>query len=81
MRKVLFKKYIPPVYEKSGQFTNKVKEGTGKWKENFNVEGSFLHWGVDYEELQNGAGTYTVCFVELKDGTVEKVLPSNIKFL
>lgn len=43
--------------------------------------GYFNAWGIDYEEVQNGAGNYSVAIVELPDGKVVKVNPSDLKFL
>lgn len=43
--------------------------------------GRFHGWGTDYEEFESGHGNYTVAIVELKDGTIELVKPSNVKFL
>lgn len=31
----------------------------------------FLTWGLDYDDLANGVGNYTVAIVEMPDGTVE----------
>ena len=44
-------------------------------------EAILLHWGVTYEELNNGVGQYTVVFVALNDGTVHEIHPSNIRFV
>lgn len=44
-------------------------------------EGLFHQWGCSYEEFESGAGNFTVAIVELTDGTIEQVLPSNLKFV
>jgi hypothetical protein len=40
-----------------------------------------LHWGIAYEELNNGTGMFTVAFVRLEDGSVYSVHPSEIRFI
>lgn len=40
-----------------------------------------LHWGVEYTELNNGIGHYTVVYVLKEDGTVEPVSPFEIKYI
>ena len=42
---------------------------------------TILHWGVTYEELNNGIGQYTVVFIMLEDGSIYEAHPSNIKFI
>lgn len=80
--KLLYKKYIPVKFERNERNEVTVKyQNTGKWEDDFIHPGEFLAWGIEYEELQNGAGQYTVAIVKNPDGTVETVLPSNIKFI
>jgi hypothetical protein len=85
MRNVLFKKWIPREYEtKILKDTTTVKipsPGTNCWESDFIHEGVFHQWANAYEEADFGFGNYTVALVELQDGTIESVLPSNIKFL
>lgn len=81
MRKILFKKWIPAIIEPTGQFTSKKKEGTGCFSNDFTEKGVFLHWGISYEESAGCVGMFSVCFVELSDGTIKEVHPSNIKFI
>lgn len=80
MRKVLFKKWIIAEYISEGAF-KRVKEGTNCWEKDFIHEGLFHIWGCSYEEFETGAGNFTVALVELSDGTIESVLPTNIKFI
>jgi hypothetical protein len=77
MRKVKFKKWIPP------QYNAEVKriEGTNCWESDYVNEGLFHQWGNSYEEFESGAGNFTVAIVELPDGTIGEILPSNIKFI
>ncbi len=80
MRKVKFKKWIP--IETMGEGALKIKkEGTNCWETDFSNEGLFHQWGNSYEEFESGAGNYSVALVELPDGTIAEVLPSNIKFI
>lgn len=51
------------------------------WEKDFTNEGLFHQWGCSYEEFESGAGNFTVAIVELTDGTIEQVLPSNLKFV
>lgn len=79
-RKVMFKKWIPIVYEKAELGTNR-KIGTGCWEDGFPNAGLFHQWAAAYEESSDGFGNYTVALVEMPDGTIEQVLPQNIKFV
>lgn len=76
MREVAFNKWIGRIYDENG----KVEQGTGVWEKDFKNKGVFHEWGVCYEETENSLGNYSVALVEMKDGTIESVLPSNIKF-
>lgn len=84
MRKVLFKKWIPIITEIIegifGKESARVK-GTGCWEDDFTQEGIFHQWAASYEEFETGPGNYTVALVELPDGTISEVLPSNLKFV
>jgi hypothetical protein len=82
MRKVLFKRWIEPKYPQSNKkltFYDRL-EGTGIWSD-FIHKGIFHQWANAYEEFETGAGNYTVGLVEVKDGTIESVLPNNLKFI
>ena len=79
MRKVLFKKWIPIIKEKTSLGT-KSKEGTNCWEKDFINEGLFHQWANAYEESSAGFGNYTVALVELSDGTIIEVLPIALKF-
>jgi hypothetical protein len=81
MRKVLYRKWIPFNWVKRpGENSNMIEPGTGCWENNFTHEGLFHQWVNAYENFESGAGNYTVGLVELPDGTIEEVLPTNIKF-
>lgn len=43
--------------------------------------GTFLGWGVDFEELLSGTGHFTVALIEKSDGHVEMVPPAYMQFL
>lgn len=45
------------------------------------VQGLFHQWGNEYEELDTGAGNYSVGLVELQDGTMETFIPQRIRFI
>jgi hypothetical protein len=82
MRKVLFKKWIPREIEKAGIYPfDRTLKGTACWEEGFLHEGIFHQWASAYEEFESGAGNYTIALIELPDGTMEEVLPTNIKFI
>ncbi len=80
MKKVLFKKWIPRVEVGEGVF-KRTQEGTNCWEKEFQNHGVFHQWANAYEESDTGFGNYTVALIELPDGTIESVLPSNIKFV
>lgn len=40
----------------------------------------FHCWGVGYEQFEAGPGNYSTAIVEFPDGSVESVLPHEIKF-
>lgn len=80
LRKVMFNKWIPRVDVKT-EFGSKAKEGTNCWEKDFQNVGFFHQWANAYEESSEGFGNYTVALVEMTDGTIEQVLPSNLKFV
>jgi hypothetical protein len=80
MRRVLFKKWVPRQMETIEGRLPRVAEGTNCWEKEFSTEGLFHQWAPKYDEYENSAGNYTVALVELQDGTIEEVLPFNLKF-
>jgi len=84
MRKVMFKRWIPRELVHMEVTPNKWEDvpvrGTGCWS-NFIYEGWFHGWGSATLKSEQGYGNYSVALVELHNGTVEEVLPTNIKFL
>ncbi len=80
MRKVKFRKWIPAISVKTA-FAFEPKEGTHCWEKEFNHDGIFHQWANAYEESSAGFGNYTVALVELPDGTISEILPSNIMFI
>jgi hypothetical protein len=84
-RKVLFKKWIPGVrgkiYENEVFLREDYLRGTNCWEKHFTHEGWFHQWGNGYEELNGGVSNYTYAIVELPDGTITEVLPTNLKFI
>lgn len=81
LRKVMFKKWIPIQYSESEAGISKPINNTGCWEHEFSSSGLFHQWGVNYEMSNEGFGNYTVAIVELPDGTIEQVIPSNLKFI
>lgn len=85
MRKVKFKRWIDNTYRTVTNSNNQCikirNEDTGKWEENFTHEGVFHQWASAYEEFESGAGNYIVALIELENGEIIEVLPSNIKFI
>lgn len=80
LRKVMFKKWI--AREEIGEGAlRRQKEGTNCWEPDFTNGGIFHQWASAYEEFESGAGNYTVALVELPNGEIKEVLPSNIKFM
>lgn len=51
----------------------------GEWIE-FSL-GYFHQWGCDYEEYESGAGNYSIAIVELPNGNVISVVPSELQFI
>jgi len=81
MRKVLFKRWIPRELVKvEGKHFETTKLGTACWSE-FTYGGLFHQWANASIESDQGNATYTVGLIELSDGTMEEVLPTNIKFI
>lgn len=79
-RNVLIKMWIP-MQPSGNKWPDDVKEGTHQWDDDFIHEGKFHCWGNAYEQIQDSAGNYSVALVELQDGRIAEVLPSNIKFV
>lgn len=42
---------------------------------------TFIKWGVDYEELEHGVGSYSTAIIRLDDGTIKNVHVDMIRFL
>lgn len=80
MRKVLFKKWIPAEYIKYLSNSSLVK-GTNQLDNDFIHKGLFHCWGCEWEEFETNVGNNTVGIIELEDGTIETVIPQNIKFV
>lgn len=66
-------------------YSENVKVGEGphgsNWKLREQGEALFLAFGVDYEQLDMAAGTFSTAIVELEDGTVKNVPVGHIKFI
>jgi len=82
MRKVLFRKWIPAIKVSKTEFhLTVIQDGTNCWETDFTREGIFHQWASAMEESNEGFGNYTVALVELPDGKVIEVLPSNLIFV
>lgn len=80
LRKVMFKQWIPAIHNKA-EIGTTLQAGTSCWESDFKQAGLFHQWASAYEEFESGAGNYTVALVELPNGEIKEVLPSNIKFM
>ena len=80
MRKIKYKKWIPPV-KIDPIFIQEKTSNYGHWEEDYNNEGLFHQWANSYEEFESGPGNFTIALVEIEDGTIVEVLPCNIKFI
>lgn len=80
MRRVKFKRWIPAEYEKIEGYS-RLKKGTRQWEDDYVHDGLFHQWGLNAEEYEVGAASYSIGIIELPDGTMEEVLPTNIKFV
>lgn len=69
MRKVQTYKYEKPI--PPSLTWNKIRDKVGV----------FHQFGINYEELEGGPGSFTTAIVEMPDGTVENIPVKNIKFL
>jgi hypothetical protein len=61
-------------YEKLGgdhKYFTKVPDG----------EGTFIQYGVDYEEFESGPGNFTTAIVEMPDGTIRNLSVDMIQFI
>jgi len=83
MRKVKIKNWIPRINttHPDNRAFIVAQTGTGCFETEFSTDGLFHQWAPAYEEFENGAGNYTVALVELANGTIEQVLPKNLKFI
>jgi hypothetical protein len=80
MRKVLFKKWIEVEYFLVNGSNKRVAK-TGCFANEYTEKGVFHQWANACIEFESSAGNYTVAIVELPDGTISEVPPSNIKFI
>ena len=77
----MFKKWIPQEYLQAEAGIKQAVSGTGCWQKDFENAGLFHQWAASYEEFESGAGNFTVAIVEMPDGTIQEVLPTNLKFV
>lgn len=50
-------------------------------KTRVDTTGRFHCWGIDYQEFESGPGMYTVAIVELDDGSVKVIHPTDVRFM
>lgn len=81
MRKVKYKNWVPAVYTDIGRKDRALIAHTGCWQPEYCNDGLFHQWAAAYTEFETGAGNYTVAIIELPDGTIQEVLPVNVKFI
>lgn len=80
MRKVLIKKWIPVQWIPGKEQRERIV-GTGRWSDDFEIEGIFHQWGISFEELSETTVQITVGIIEISNGTIMEVATSNIKFV
>ena len=44
-------------------------------------EADFEAWGVDFEEVNDGVGTYSTAIIKLDDGSIKNIPVENIRFI
>lgn len=82
MRKVLFRKWTSGIDEPCKDGYGKVcKEGTGCWEDGFPNTGIFHQWASSWEGSSDRPGEYTVGLVELPDGSIVEVSPTDLIFV
>lgn len=82
MRKVIYSEYVRKheYYDDSmGALSGKIKRSYNELEEQ--GEALFHQWGNDFEEFENGVGTYSTAIIELEDGTVKNVPVEHIQFI
>jgi len=42
---------------------------------------TFIKWGIDYEEINDGVGNFSTAIIRLDDGTIKNVPVEMIRFL
>lgn len=64
------------------KFTKRVYNAeTHKWNEE-QAEGTFLAWGIDYEDLgDRGAGHFSAALIETESGDVELIPATSVCFM
>ena len=77
LRKVEFTRYLQKIerdrLKAAGKDAPTKLEGINGW---------FHCWGHSYEEFADaGPGNYTTAIIEVEDGTVYEIIPSDVKFL
>ena len=56
-------------------------ETRGHWQANEPIVAKFHQFGSAYEEFESGPGNYTVAIIEMADGTIQSVPPTDIRFV
>ena len=62
-------------------YDQKYSKEDGRFHNEEDGYGTFLLWGSDYTEFENGAGNFTIAIIERDDGQVIKREPHLIKFV
>lgn len=57
------------------------KQLDGKFKLEEKGEANFHCFGLDFQEFENGASSFSTAIIEWPDGTVGNVPADNIRFL
>lgn len=77
----MIKLWIPFRYQEGENGMMVQVPGSNNWSKEYLQEGKFHQWGTETEEGETGFVARSVAIVELPDGTIQNVLPNNVKFI
>lgn len=66
---------------RSRTWVQPTAETRGHWQTNEPVIAQFHQFGSAYEEFEGGPGNYTVAIIEMADGSIQSVAPTDIRFV
>lgn len=62
------------------EYIRKTEDGRSYLEKTETGPGIFHEFGVEYEELEMGVGTYSTAIIEMPNGTIKNVPVENITF-